>query len=58
MKKTGLIIGGNGALGRSFVSDFSSKGWKILSMDLSNNDNVTIYPIISFSLYNRHQAIS
>ena len=37
MRKTALIMGGNGTLGRAMVNTFKAKNWKILSVDLSTN---------------------
>ena len=38
MRKTALIMGGNGALGKAMVNTFKAKNWKILSVDLHKND--------------------
>ncbi len=35
--KLGLIVGGSGALGRSVVTVFKSKGWRRLNIDLAPN---------------------
>lgn len=37
MKKSALIMGGNGALGRAMVNAFKAKNWKVLSVDLKEN---------------------
>ena len=35
--KLGLIVGGSGALGRSVVTVFKNKGWRLLNIDLAPN---------------------
>ena len=37
MSKASLIVGGNGALGRSVVTAFKRSGWRVASMDLVSN---------------------
>ena len=37
MVKTSLILGGNGALGRSLVKTMKQGGWKVVSLDLHTN---------------------
>ena len=32
-----LILGGNGALGRSMVDSFRKGGWKVVSLDITEN---------------------
>ena len=32
-----LILGGNGALGRAMVDCFRKGGWKVVSLDLTEN---------------------
>ena len=36
--KKALVLGGNGALGRAMVASFQSKGWKVLNVDLNDNE--------------------
>lgn len=36
--KVGLIVGGSGALGRCVVDSFKRNGWKMLNIDVVNND--------------------
>ena len=38
MKKSALIMGGNGALGKAMVNAFKSKNWRVLSFDLKENN--------------------
>ena len=46
--RTSLILGGNGALGRAMVSSFKTGGWKVVSLDLTENSdansNVLVKP--------------
>ena len=46
--KSSLILGGNGALGKSMVKSFKAKGWKVASLDLHANteadQNIIIDP--------------
>ena len=37
-KKVGLILGGSGALGKSVVDQFKQKGWRLLNIDIANNE--------------------
>ena len=37
LSKTSLILGGNGALGRAMVNSFKTGGWKVVSLDLTEN---------------------
>lgn len=50
--KNALIIGGNGALGRSVTSEFNSKGWNTHSVDIIKNpeagSNVVMDPALSW----------
>lgn len=38
MVKTSLILGGNGALGRSLVRAMKQGGWNVVSIDLQSNN--------------------
>ena len=39
--KLGLIVGGSGALGRAFVHNFRTRGWHILNVDFSKNEDAS-----------------
>ena len=45
--KTGLIIGGSGALGSSVVTVFKRRGWKLLNIDVKANDHADSNFVIS-----------
>ena len=47
LKKNVLIMGGNGALGRAIVSAYRASNWKVLSLDLSKNNEASENLIIS-----------
>lgn len=36
--KSSLIIGGSGQLGKYVVDVFKNKGWKVLSLDIKENN--------------------
>lgn len=44
--KLGLIVGGSGALGKSFVSVFKRRGWSLLNIDLQANTEADINLIL------------
>jgi NAD(P)-dependent dehydrogenase (short-subunit alcohol dehydrogenase family) len=37
-RKTSLIVGGSGQLGKHIVDVFKQRGWKVLSMDFRAHD--------------------
>lgn len=39
MTKLGLVVGGSGALGKSFIHSFKNKGWKVLNVDIHKNSD-------------------
>jgi NAD(P)-dependent dehydrogenase (short-subunit alcohol dehydrogenase family) len=38
--KVGLIVGGSGVLGRAVADSFKKNGWRMLNIDVTNNDKV------------------
>ena len=36
--KVGLVVGGSGALGSSVVSVFKRHGWRLLNVDIKQNE--------------------
>jgi NAD(P)-dependent dehydrogenase (short-subunit alcohol dehydrogenase family) len=48
--KAGLILGGNGALGRAMVSTFKKRGWKVVSLDFGANTEADTNVIVDAGL--------
>ena len=47
MRKSALIMGGNGTLGKAMVNAFKLKNWKVLSVDLHENKEADSNLIVS-----------
>ena len=54
--KRGLVIGGNGALGKAVVRRFKQDGWKIHSIDLHANSRADKNIIVDPKLTMQNQA--
>lgn len=58
MSKASLIVGGNGALGRSVVSAFKRSGWRVASMDLHANSDADTNIVIQKDTSLSQQLVS
>jgi hypothetical protein len=56
---TGLVIGGNGALGKAIIEKYKEIGWKTISVDFSETEGVDAsFYIQSFEQYEIEQIIT
>jgi NAD(P)-dependent dehydrogenase (short-subunit alcohol dehydrogenase family) len=47
MKRSVMVFGGNGSLGKSIVSAFKAKSWRVLSVDINKNSDADENLLIS-----------
>ena len=47
MRKSALVMGGNGALGKAFVNAFKARNWRVLCIDLHENSEADSNIVIS-----------
>jgi NAD(P)-dependent dehydrogenase (short-subunit alcohol dehydrogenase family) len=50
MVKTSLVLGGNGALGRSLVKVMKQGGWNVVCLDLVSNTEANANVIVDPSI--------
>jgi len=56
--KAGLILGGNGALGKAMVSTFKKGGWKVVSLDIGANSEADVNVLVDADQPMKKQASS
>ena len=50
MKRSVMVFGGNGSLGKAIVSSFKQKSWRVLSVDINHNSDADSNVLISNDL--------
>ena len=49
LSRTSLVLGGGGSLGKAMVSTFRAGGWKVVNMDLKENQEASSNIIVKDS---------